>query len=117
MERMAAMGVPAGGGRNELDCRLRDELDDHGLRRQRLGPPLWKGNIGDGRADFSACTSRFCSDFDLLAHFVLDVPPKDLSKDLSDYHKACIPFSRQEPCLVSGHFLEGIHFGDPRMLD
>jgi len=46
----------------------------------------------------------------------LDVPPKDLSKDLSDYRKACIPFSRQEPCLVSGHFLEGIHFGDPRGL-
>ncbi len=30
VERMAAMGVPAGGGWNELDCHLRDELDHVG---------------------------------------------------------------------------------------
>ena len=91
------MGVPAGGGRNELDCRLRDELDDVGLLRQRLRPPPWKGDIGDGRADFSARTSRFCSDADLLAHSVLDVPPEDFFKDLSDYPKHAFELSRQKP--------------------
>jgi hypothetical protein len=98
MERMAAMGFPAGGGRNELDCRLRDELDDDGLLQRRLGPPLWKGHIGDGRADFSACASRFCSDADLLAHPILDVPPENFLEDLSDRAKHALRFlGRSEP--------------------
>jgi hypothetical protein len=89
-------------------------LDDDGLRRQRLGPPLWKGDIGDGRADFSARISRLCSDFDFLAHFILDVPPEDLFKDLSDYRKARIPFSRQEPCWFPAIVWKEVHFGDLR---
>ena len=76
------MGIPAGRGRNELDCRLRDELDDGFVLRQRLGSPLWNGDIGNSRPDLSARASRFCSAPDLLAHPVLDVPPEDLLKDL-----------------------------------
>src|SRR5438445_13617937 len=83
MERVAAMGVPAGGGRNELDCRLRNELDHVGLLRQRLGPPLWQGYIGHERADLTAGIPRFCGDADLLVHPVLDVPPQDLVTALS----------------------------------
>ena len=87
---MAALGVPPGGGRNELDCRVRDELDDGGFLRRRLGAPRWKDDIGDGRTDFSACASRFRNHADLLVHLVLDVPPKDLLKDLSDSAKHAI---------------------------
>ena len=47
----------------------------------------WKGDRGDGRADFSARASRFRNDADLLAHPVLDVPAKDFLKDLSDSAK------------------------------
>src|SRR3981081_2659127 len=82
MERMAAMGVPAGRGRNELDCRLCDELDYVGLLRKRLRSPLWKGDSGDRRNDFSARSPWFCSYADLLVHPVLDVPPEDLFEDL-----------------------------------
>jgi hypothetical protein len=62
------MGFPAGGGRNELDCCLRDELDDVELLRRRLGPPLWKSDIADGRADpfgsscFGCTAGRFPED-------------------------------------------------------
>src|SRR5438552_12107916 len=94
MERMAAMVVPAGGGRNELDCRLRDELDHVGLLRERLRPPPWKRG-SDGRTDYSARLPGFCCDADLLVHPVLDVPQKDLSKDLTRR-----PTLREEGCLL-----------------
>jgi hypothetical protein len=83
MEGMAAMGIPAVGGWNELDCRIRDELDDVGFCRQRFRPPLRKRDIRHGRADFSARTSRLCNNADLLAHPVLDVPPEDFFKNLN----------------------------------
>src|SRR5437773_8898071 len=80
---MAAMGVPTGGRRNELDCRICDELDHVGLLRERLRPTFWKGGSGDGRIYYSACAPWFCCDADLLVHPVLDVPQEDLSKDLT----------------------------------
>src|SRR5437879_13422788 len=78
MERMAAMGVPAGGGRNELDCRLCDELDHVHLFRERLRPPSWKGASGNGSTDDSAGAAWLCGDADLLVHPGLDVPRCDL---------------------------------------
>ena len=75
------------------------------FRRQRLRPPLWQGDIGDGRADFSARASRLCSDADLLAHPVLDVPPEDFLKDLSDYRKAC---SSEEFSVARAPYPEGV---------
>ena len=86
MEGMAAMGVPTVGGWNEFDCRVCDELDDVGLCRQRLRPPLRKRDIRYGRADFSARTSRLCDNADLLAHPVLDVPAEDFFKNLNAIH-------------------------------
>ena len=82
MERMAAMGFPAGGGGNELNCRLCDELDHVNILPERFRSPLWKGGSGNGRTDDSACAPWFCSDADLLVHPVLDVPSEDLFKDL-----------------------------------
>jgi hypothetical protein len=76
------MGIPAGGGRNELDCSLCDELDHVGLLRESLRPPPWKDGSGNGRIEDSACAPWFCSHADLLVHPVLDVPPEDLFKDL-----------------------------------
>ena len=90
------MGVPARRGRNELDCRLRDELDDVGLLRQRLRPPLWQGDISDGGAYLSARTSRFCGDADLLAHAVLDVPLQGFFEDLTDHARHAFRLSRQK---------------------
>ena len=78
------MGVPAGGDRNELDCRLRDELDDGEFFWRRRGTPLWMGALGFGEPDFPACNPRFCGDLDLLARPVLDVPAQDFPEDLSD---------------------------------
>src|SRR5258705_5666648 len=49
MERMAAMGVPAGGSGNELDCRLCDELDYVDVLRERLRSPPWRGGSRNGR--------------------------------------------------------------------
>src|SRR6266480_1242242 len=82
MERMAAMGVPAGGGRNELHCSLCDELDHVSLLRERLGSPPWNRVRGGGRTDHSACVPWFRSDADLLVHPVLDVPPEAVFEDL-----------------------------------
>src|SRR5690242_137471 len=81
MERMAAMGLPAGGGRNELDCSLCDELDHVSLLRERLRSPPWKRSSVGG-TDHSACFPWLCCDADLLVHPVLDVPQEDLFKDL-----------------------------------
>ncbi len=83
------MGLPASCGRDELDRRLRDELDHVGLLWKRLRAPLRRGNLGDGRSDFSACTLRFCSDADFLAHAFLDVPSEDFLKDLNS-DEACL---------------------------
>ena len=83
LERLAAMGVSAGRGRNELDCHLRDELDDGGFLRRRHGSPHWECFDGDIRTDFSANAPRFRGDADLLAHLVLDVSAEDLFEDLS----------------------------------
>src|SRR5450631_1182676 len=84
LEGMAAMGVPSGGDRNELDCRLRDELDHGEFLPQRYRTPFWMGVVAFDGTDLPASTSRFCSDLDLLAHPVLDVPPQDLLKNLSN---------------------------------
>src|SRR6266513_1019880 len=112
MARMAAMGVPAGRGGNELDCRLRDELDHVGLLWERLRPPLWKGDLGDGRSDFSACTSRSCSGADLLVHAVLDVPPEDFLKDLNP-DQACL----RHPARHVGDWLLGnLHRATPSVI-
>src|SRR5450755_1337454 len=86
MERMAALGVSPGCGRNELDCSLRDELDDVGLLRQRSRPSCWRGDRGD-RGASSARASRFRNNADLLAYPALDVPAEDFLKDLSDSAK------------------------------
>src|SRR6266576_5914769 len=94
MERKAAVGVPAGGGRNELDCRLCDELDHVHLLRERLRPPPWKGASGNGRTDDSACAAWLYGGADLLVHPVLDVPPEDLFKDLRRW-----PTSLKKDCL------------------
>src|SRR6266567_5195434 len=91
---MAAMGVPAAGGGNELDCRLRDELDDGCVLRQRLRPPLWKGDSDDGRPYFSARPSRFCGTAHLLAHPVVDVPQEDFPEDLSSIQLELVPTPR-----------------------
>ena len=108
---MAAMGVPAGGGRNELDCRLRDGLDHDGLLRQRLRPPSWKDHIGDSRVDFSASAARLCRHVDLLVHPALDVPAQDLLKDLTH----AFQFSRQKPGprLRRGVLALSVHEGWP----
>jgi len=75
------MGLPAGGGRNELDCSLCDELDHVSLLRERLRSPPWKRSSVGG-TDHSACVPWLCCDADLLVHPVLDVPQEDLFKDL-----------------------------------
>jgi hypothetical protein len=41
----------------------------------------------------------------LLAHFMLDVSPEDLFKNLSDHRKARTPFSRQKPYWVPAIFV------------
>ena len=51
---------------------------------ERSGAPLWQGDISDRRTDFSARASRASGDADLLAHPVLDVPPEDFLKDISN---------------------------------
>ena len=82
MERMAAMGVPAGGSRNELNCCLCDELDDVQVLRERLRSSLWKGGSRHGRTAPSACAPWSCGDADLLVDLVLDVPSENLPTDL-----------------------------------
>src|SRR6202021_936186 len=81
---MAALGVSANRGRNELDCHLLDELDDGIFRQRRVRPPLWHGRISNCRTDFSARASRLSGNADLLAHPILDVPPEDFPQDLSE---------------------------------
>ena len=75
------MRLPAGGGRNELDCSLCDELDHVSLLRERLRSPPWKRSSVGG-TDHSACVPWLCCDADLLVHPILDVPQEDLFKDL-----------------------------------
>ena len=50
----------------------------------------------------------------LLAHFILDVSPEDLFKNLSDHPKARNPVFSAGTLLVSGHFWKEVHFRDQR---
>ncbi len=84
MEGLAAMGLPSRRRRNELDRRLRNELDDGGLFRRRDRPTSRQGVFGFGRENLSARASRFYDRADLLARSVLDVSPETLLENLRD---------------------------------
>src|SRR5947209_14081112 len=83
VERLAALGVSSGRGRNEFDLNIRHELDHERFLRQCSNPPLWTRNHIPGRTDLRACAARYLTDADLLVHPVLDVPPEALPEDLS----------------------------------
>src|SRR5207302_1032623 len=83
VERLAALGVSSGRGRNEFDRNIRHELDHERFLRQRFDSPLRTRNRVRGRTDLRACAARYLTDADLLVHPVLDVPPEALPEDLS----------------------------------
>ena len=85
------MGVPDDSGRDEFDCHLRDELDHVGLLRESFRPAFWRRDRGDRGTNFSASTSRFRGDADLLVHSSLDVPPQNLPEDMIDQEYSVVP--------------------------